>query len=345
MSSVDQAAKNQSLLHSGVSRVFYPLFLGQICSILLATCTLASTKLGDQGFSAPALQNTLVYFFLSLHLIPLVYRRFQRRKLIPSPSAVSVSTPEPKTFLSHALYTYFLLALFDFEANYTIVRAFALTSMTSGQILAGCTVPFVVTLRRVFLKARYTRSQLVSVFFGISGLALIIYRDYSRSSSLGSRALLGDLLALTAALLYASCNCLEERLLQTPSQGGMSEMLGMLGLFGMVIGLIQSAATLELGAVLEEGREWDINAVTGYLGLYIVGLVTFYHLLSIFMKHYDAAVFNLSILSSGVYAGLMERLWVREGDWGQDEWMYWAGVGVLVAACAWYHWSGFKSMP
>ena len=292
------------------------VLLGQVCSLLLATCSLASSQLNKLEFAYPALQNTLVYLVLSLHLL--------RKR-----------TSAEKTTSSH-FWTYAVLAVFDFEANYAIVWAFSMTSMTSAQILAGCTLPFVVGLRAGFLGARYSAKQQLAVVVGVVGLGLIIYSDFRRSGLQQTRALKGDALALAAALLYASCNCLEEKVLRD-SCSDSRRMLGMLGLFGSLLGLVQGAATLELSSFSDRVLEgFDFYNVSAYLALYVVALGSFYHVLALFLAKFDAAIFNLSILSAGVYAATFEGI-VAVTFVLKNDWLYAGGFLALLLACAYYH--------
>jgi drug/metabolite transporter (DMT)-like permease len=320
---------------SRISRIFPALILGQLCSVLLATCSFASTRLSQLSFFVPALQSSVAYFFLSFYFMSIVVNR------------------RNSPWLTRPFSYYVILTLFDFFANFSIIFAFSLTSMTSAQILAGCTVPFVVFFRYVFFQRP---PHLAAVALGVCGLGMIIYQD---SASLqNTRHIWGDVLALVAALLYASCNCMEEFLLkaqekdnlegpdqqiQRPVRGykaeclGEAEMFGMLGVLGVLLGLMVAGVSGEFRR-MDDVKEWW--KVCGWLGVYVCGLVGFYKLLAFFMRKYDAAVFNLSILSSGVWAGVMETYLSGGGVGGG--WMYWVGVGMLWAGCGWYHWRDAK---
>jgi solute carrier family 35 protein F1/2 len=284
-----------------------PLVLGQVCSLLLAICTLASSLLNSRGFSAPAVQNSLAYLVLSLRLL--------RRK----------------TRVEYRL-VYGLLALLDFQANYLLVRAFSLTSMTSGQVLASCTVPFVVFLRFLFVRTRYSLAQIAAVLGGILGTGLVIYSDFSLGNQQPSSTdpLLGNCLALLAAAIYACCNCLEEKLLEEKAP----EMLGMLGLCGIFVGTIQAVLSGEISQQFISS--FDNWVVGGLVVLYVSSLVGFYHLLSFYIARYDAVVFNLSILSASVYATLFESIIKGKFTLGQD-WLYGAGFALILAGCFTYH--------
>lgn len=64
---------------------------------------------------------------------------------------------------------------------------------------------------------RYTWKHLAGVFICLSGLVCIVLNDYLKfngddSTSSGTNPLIGDILCLMGAVLYASSNVLQEKL-------------------------------------------------------------------------------------------------------------------------------------
>jgi len=270
-------------------------------ALLLSLSSYTSSALFTAGFASPALQTIPVYFCLSLCLL-----RVRR--------------------LTHRWWAYLLLAICDVEANYCIVTAFGLTSMTTAQVLNSATVPFVVILGRVLFKRSPSLPQALAVLVAVLGLACLITADAQKS--FGENNWLGNIFSLTAALLYATCNCLEEKVLT--DSGSAFEMLGMLGLCGTVLSATQ-AFILESPLSVNLGSE-----VLMYWGSFVVCMVSFYGSLSFFLARWDASFFNLSILTASVYTAAIEGL----VDWSKFKlgyWLYALGFLLTLTGCVVYH--------
>lgn len=76
------------------------------------------------------------------------------------------------------------------------------------------------------------------------------------------------------------------------------EFLGMLGAMGSAISFVQ-AAVLESGAIRR--AEWDGWSL-GLMACFAVFLFAMYSLTALFLTEADATLFNLSLLTSDVYA-------------------------------------------
>lgn len=82
-------------------------------------------------------------------------------------------------------WKYAILALIDFEANYTIVKAYQYTSITSVQMLDSATLIFVFVFSLIFLGRKYSRIHYLFILVVLGGVALMIYVDVSKSSEDG----------------------------------------------------------------------------------------------------------------------------------------------------------------
>lgn len=257
------------------------LALGQALSMLVLMTGICSTLLASRGVSFPMLQSTLTYLVLSFQLLLPGGQRTRER-----------------------WWKYAIIAAIDLEANYLLVLAYRYTSIASVMLLDCASIPCVMLLSRIVLKARYGQSHALGVCLCVVGLACAVVSDWlcaqrsadaQRSSTASSDAVLGDVLALCGAALYAVSNTFQELFVKAH---GRHEFLGYVGLFGGLLGLLQTG--LLEGAQLRRAA-WAPTDL-GLLGGFTAFLVAFYHLTSAFMQRADAALFTLSLLTSDVFA-------------------------------------------
>ncbi|KAM3572172.1 hypothetical protein VYU27_005799 [Nannochloropsis oceanica] len=323
-------------------RLLLGLGLGQILSLLIAGTGIFSSLLAEQGLSLPATQACLTYILLSLHL-----------------------TRRPRGQPLHVTWwKYLVLAAIDLEGNYLVVLSFRYTSITSVLLLDGFAIPCTMLLSRLYLKSRFQLLHFVGVVACLAGLGVVVYSDYrvlhaheggsdedggqvmrvssSTSSAVSSsvttsaaatfpHALEGDLLTLLGAALYACSNVLQELVLKT--HDNPHEFLGMLGGFGFLLASLQ-ALFVEWGR--EGGRkgeekEWEEGL--GYMFGFALTLATMYTLTAIFLREADATLFNLSLLTSDVYA-VLYRYFAQHQP---ISWLYGLGFLFTLGGLGLYH--------
>ena len=201
--------------------------------------------------------------------------------------------------LAAPLRSYALLAIVDVEANFLIVKAFQYTNITSVTLLDSASIPASVLLSRVLLRAVYTRTHLVASACVLCGFALLVASDgLCGGGARGSTApspLLGDLLTVAAACLYATSNVLQERLLMHAPQ---TEVLAAFGLLG---GLFSGVQCLLLETTTLARAPWGAPFVTPLLG-FAVAMFAIYSLAPTALRTAGAAAFNLHMLSSDLWA-------------------------------------------
>jgi drug/metabolite transporter (DMT)-like permease len=146
--------------------------------------------------------------------------------------------------------------------------------------------------------------------------------------------LLGDVLVLGAATLYAVSNVGQEALLHgTGGSGGStadrSEFLALLGGWGTAFNTVQLLALErgELGAALGgDGSSSSGGAVAGLMLGFAGCLFAMYSLTSVFLSHCDATLFNLSLLTSDAWAILASLVL-----FGQPiRPLYWPALALIV---------------
>ncbi|TMW60309.1 hypothetical protein Poli38472_000351 [Pythium oligandrum] len=273
------------------------LVLGQLISLLI-TCTGIFTQFLNQSYEIqiPVTQSAGNYLLLCVYLVyPVMMYRTQ-----------------PDYSLEIAWWKYALLALADVEGNFLVVCAYQFTSISSAMLLDCFTIPVVMLLSSMFLNAQYSREHFVAVAFCLGGISVLVISDIIRdaedwsSSSWSLSALYGDFLCLLGSAIYACSNVAQEYLVKKKNR--RLEFLGMVGLCGFVISSIQ--AYLFEGAVIAHA-DWSSGSVLCLLG-YVVTLFVMYSFTSVFMKTGDAAVFNLSLLTSDFFAVVAARFLFNE---------------------------------
>lgn len=116
---------------------------------------------------------------------------------------------------------------------------------------------------------------------------------------------IGDLLAITAALLYGLGDTVAEYAIKHIDR---TEYLGMLGLFGFIITILQGAAlegTSLLNLLFHTAPTTQQKAFATMVW-YIVSLVVYYVASSYFLTASDATLLNLSLQTTSLWASVFD---------------------------------------
>ncbi|XP_019101695.1 PREDICTED: solute carrier family 35 member F1-like isoform X2 [Camelina sativa] len=281
------------------------LGLGQIISLLSTFIAFTASEIARKGINAPTTQSFMGY--LSLAIVYggiMLYRR----------PAIKVKW-----------YNYLLLAFVDVEANFLVVKAFQNTSMTSIMLLDCWAIPCVLILTRVFLKTKYRMMKISGVVICFLGVVMVVFSDvHSGDRAGGSNPVKGDLLVLAGATLYAVCNVSEEFLVKNAD---MIELLAFLGIFGAIVGAVQ-ISILERGVL--KATHWPTEAILLYLGL-APALFLYYSLVAVLIQTNGATMFNLSLLTSDMWAVLIRIFAYHE----KVDWLYYlafatTAIGLII---------------
>ncbi|ETI50857.1 hypothetical protein, variant [Phytophthora nicotianae CJ01A1] len=202
------------------------LILGQFISVLIA-CTGVFSQLLNGSFQIqiPVTQSAGNYLLLCMYLVDPIMR-FRRQKGYQ---------------LEISWWQYLLLAFADVEGNFLVVCAYKYTSISSVMLLDCFTIPVVMLLSTVFLRAKYTRSHFVGVLFCLVGISVLVISDVIRDQETMSwdvSALYGDFLCLFGSAVYACSNVGQEYLVKKENR--RMEFLSLVGLFGFLISSIQA---------------------------------------------------------------------------------------------------------
>ncbi|NXM92047.1 S35F2 protein, partial [Oenanthe oenanthe] len=264
--------------------VLKTVILGQVLSLFICATAVTSQYLAEVfHVKTPMLQS-----FINYLLLLLVYT---------SMLAFRTGIDSLGQILKQRWWKYVFLALADVEANYVIVKAYQYTTLTSVQLLDCFGIPVLMALSWFLLGARYKLIHFIAVAICLLGVATMVGADIlsGRPEGEGSDVVIGDLLVLLAASLYAISNVGEEYIVKNLSR---VEFLGMVGLFGTIISGLQ-LAIVEHKDLMRIQWSWKIALLFMGFALCMFGLYSF---MPVVIKVTSATSVNLGILTSDLYS-------------------------------------------
>nr|XP_054510351.1 solute carrier family 35 member F2 [Agelaius phoeniceus] len=264
--------------------IWKTVILGQMLSLFICGTAVTSQYLADKfHVNTPMLQS-----FINYCLLLLVYTTM----LVFKTGSDSLCQ-----ILKQRWWKYIIVGLADVEANYTIVKAYQYTNLTSVQLLDCFGIPVLMALSWFLLRARYKMIHFVAVAICLLGVATMVGADIlaGREEGEGSDVVIGDVLVLLAASLYAISNVGEEYIVKNLSR---VEFLGMVGLFGTIISGLQ-LAIVEHKEIMKIQWNWKIALLFTAFALCMFGLYSF---MPVVIKVSSATSVNLAILTSDLYS-------------------------------------------
>jgi len=272
-----------------LTRDFYAvLVLGQVLALCITATNTFSSLLVIKGTSIPAFQTLFNYICLTaIYTTYTIYRYGFKRYC--------------KLLLVDG-WKYFCLSFMDVEGNYFTVLAYRYTTILSAQLLNFWSIVMVVIISFTLLKVRYKWAQVAGILVCCGGMGLLLASDHITGSNGGyaPQQLKGDLFGLVGATFYGLSNVFEEWFV---SKRPAYEVLGMLGLFGMLINGTQAGI---FDRASFRSATWD-GQVGGYIVGYTLALVIFYSLAPLILRMASAAFFDISLLTGnfwGVIIGI-----------------------------------------
>ncbi|XP_020792717.1 solute carrier family 35 member F2 isoform X2 [Boleophthalmus pectinirostris] len=264
-------------------RLLKTVAMGQVLSLLICGTAVTCQYLVEEKVDTPMLQS-----FLNYALLLLVY-------------TTGLCTRKGDRNLWRVLrsnwWKYLVMGLADVEANYTVVKAYQYTTLTSIQLLDCFVIPVLMLLSWFFLKTRYRPLHFAAVMVCLIGVGAMVGADILAGRAQGSEeaVVLGDALVLVSASLYAVSNVCQEHTVKTLSTG---EFLGMMGLFGTIISGVQ-LAVLESGAV---GLiTWNLR-IALLFALYALCMFALYSFMPVVVRMTSATAVNLSLLTADLFS-------------------------------------------
>lgn len=167
---------------------------------------------------------------------------------------------------------------------------------SQAQLINFWAIVVVVIISFTVLRVRYRWTQILGILICIGGMGILIGSDHLNGINGGnpSTRVKGDLFAAAGATFYGLSNCFEEWFV---SKRPLYEVLGMLGVFGVIINGI-TAAIFDRNQFAE--AVWD-GQVAGYLVGFTLALCLFYSLAPIVFRMASAAFFNISLLTGSFW--------------------------------------------
>ncbi|GJP39828.1 hypothetical protein CLOM_g24168 [Closterium sp. NIES-68] len=259
------------------------LALGQLMSLLLTATATCSALLAARGISIPTFQSLLNYLLLaSVYGAILMHR---------------------KTPLTVPWRVLLLASFLDVEGNYFVVLAFRFTSLTRVTLLDCWAIPAAMLLAALCLSTRYHCSHVLGALLCTAGLAVLLLSDAASGSSKppdstaggSSNATLGNALVILGATLYAASNVSVEYLAHRVET---TELLAFIGCSGSLISITQ---LLLLEKEELQSLSFDGSTVLPMV-VFSLALFAFYSLTPLMLRLGGAALFNLSLLTSDLWA-------------------------------------------
>lgn len=264
------------------------LLIGQVLALCITATNTFSSLLFNKGTSIPAFQTLFNYIVLCAIYTPYTIYRYGFKRYLG--------------ILKVDGWKYIILSFMDVQGNYFTVLAYRYTNILSAQLLNFWSIVCVVIVSFTLLRVRYKWAQIAGILICCGGMGMLLASDHITGSNGGDppTMLKGDLFGLVGATFYGLSNVFEEWFV---SKRPMYEVLGMLGLFGIIINGI-TASIFDRADF--QSAVWD-GQVGGYIVGYTLALTIFYTLAPIILRMASAAFFDISLLTGnfwGVIIGI-----------------------------------------
>jgi drug/metabolite transporter (DMT)-like permease len=216
---------------------------------------------------------------------------------------------------------YIVTTIFGCAGDACAIYSYNTTSLSSAMLLSTTVVFWVAPLDFFIQKRRISIAQGIALLIGFTGATVVFIADGT-----GEMQWLGNVLALSAAILYALSNVLQERLVQF---GSVNLYICRFCFFAVPGNLILTGAV-----EWKEIRDYDWQAVIFVFVFGYAALLAGYYSFQPFIMQFSTAIeMNISLLSSNFFSLLISIL-----AFGQKaEWLYLVGfVCVPVAIVIYY---------
>ncbi|XP_022882935.1 solute carrier family 35 member F2-like isoform X1 [Olea europaea var. sylvestris] len=286
-------------------RTLFLLFLGQVLSFGMAMMSFTASLVAAEGVDAPL---TLSFFsYLALTLVYGSIMLYRSKKLLVP------------------WYWYVLLGFVDVHGNYLVNKAYEFSSITSVTILDCWTIAWVILLTWIFLGTKYSWWQFFGAAICLAGLGLVLLSDAHEGGEGGSKPLLGDVLVVAGTIFFALSNVGEEFCVKKKDR---VEVVAMIGLFGMLLSAIEIVV---LERKILESVTWSSEIMTAFAG-YAASSFMFYTLVPFVLKMGGSTLFNLSLLTSNMWAVAIIIFFYKQ----KVDWLYFLAFAVVVVGIAIY---------
>lgn len=296
-------------------RFIWSILAGQLLSFCITSTSVITTELVMRGFALPTTQGWFLYFSLFITYTPFTIYKYGFKGW-------------GKMILKDG-WKYFILALADVEGNFLVVKAYQGTNLLSAMLLDTWAIPICMLFTWIYLRTKFHWSQYLGVFICCVGMGLLVFSDQTQNQAggPGQSALAGDLFMLAGATLYGFTNATEEFLVRNAP---LYQVVGQLGMWGMIINGIQAAALEHEGM---RTASWDAKVI-GFIFVYTASMYVLYTVAPILYRLASSTYFNLSILSSDFY-GLCFGIGLYQL---KPYWLYFPAFVVVLSGLVTYFW-------
>ncbi|KAH0998925.1 hypothetical protein HUJ04_012854 [Dendroctonus ponderosae] len=206
-------------------------------------------------------------------------------------------------------WRYVLLCIIDVEANTLMSTAHQFTTLTSIQLLGCVAIPVALALSCLVLGVRYRMVHILAVSVCLIGVGCLVWANIADtkidgkfmkqfdikfySADYGKNQLVGDMLCLGGAVLFAIVTVLQELSVKNTD---IIEYLGLLGLFGSIICGLQMLL-LEKQTMISSS--WKNSGAL--LSSFAACQFMFCTFSSIFLLNMGTTALHLSLISGNFY--------------------------------------------
>ncbi|XP_027767630.1 solute carrier family 35 member F2-like isoform X3 [Solanum pennellii] len=171
-----------------------------------------------------------------------------------------------------------------------------------------------------FLGTRYSPWQFFGTAVCLGGLGLVLVSDAKASDgSGGSKPILGDIFVIIATFFFSMSNVGEEFCVKKKDH---VEVVSMIGLFGLLVTIIE-IPIFERKSV--KSVKWSAELIVAFCG-YAAASFIFYTLVPFLLKMSGSTLFNLSLLTSDVWAVVIRTFFYKQ----KVEWLFFVAFGLVV---------------
>lgn len=317
-----------------LSPTTWAMLQGQWISLLIAGTGVFASMLSDSNANFPLLMSLGNYGLLSIFLIRYYFRQktpHEEQGIVIKVDLLEDDDTNKSSETNHiqvSKWIYLVAAILDVEANFLVIEAYNYTSITSVMLLDCFTIPCAMALSYFFLGCRYKWKHGIGTVLCLAGLICIVINDVLNvgDDDGHSNALMGDILCLSGAILYATSNVMQETLVKFHDR---DQYLGCMGGFGVIIAFIQFMI-IDFPQVQE--TTFTLHIVGSMIG-FVMCLFFMYISTSSYLQASDAILFNLSLLTSDVYAVIFTYFFYGY----LVDWLYFIAFALVIVGLMLYH--------
>ncbi|KAG6821458.1 hypothetical protein H0H93_010182 [Arthromyces matolae] len=313
-------------------RFVLALLAGQVVSLCITCTNVTTTELVNRNWSLPTTQTFFLYFSIFAIYTPYTIYQYGFKGW--------------GNMILRDGWKYFILACFDVEGNFLVVKAYQYTDLLSCMLLDAWAIPVCMFVSWLYMRPRYHWTQILGVFICVAGLGLLVASDEltDKDWTALDRAK-GDGFMIAGATLYGLCECQEIGISSVlpdylpvanateeffVRKRPLYEVVGQLGMWGTLINGIQ-AAGLEHEAM--KLATWNRMTI-GILVAYTAAMFILYTVAPMLYRLASSTYYNLSLLTSDFW-GLLFGLFLYHY---RPYWLYFIAYIVVIAGLITYFW-------